>query len=185
MNDISNLIDQAITTLNDKRNIKDSSIGIAAIDKVLCELNETDLSYYKAIGKIILGLRFNTTVFKAQKYLNFYYDIFTYLAPKFEMILSRFTVNSNDEDEAIVVNDVCATLINTQINFLQTLLMLLAKLLLFGIVPVKRATKKHCTYICRYEYVAFTVLNKYNTKNQTIIDNRIGYENMYNEDSKL
>ena len=164
-------VNQAIALLNIDGKRKSILPAIPYINKALelCE-GSNNLAYFITIKNIVLGLKFYTKAKDGQVYLDFYKDLFNYLLPHF-VKLESFQINEDDGDEALVVNDVCTTIINVQVNFFSTLIKLMSNMGLFALGKIKRAGKEHIVYHRVYCTTAYRVLEKYKVNNPTIRQN--------------
>ena len=164
-------VNQAIVLLNEDGRNKSITPAIPYIKKAL-ELcgSDKNLAYFITLKNIVYGLSFHTRAAHAQAYLDFYKDLFNYLLPFF-IKLDSFEIDENNSEEALIVNDVCVTLINVQVHFFSTLCKLMANMGLFALGKIKRAAKDHIVYHRVYCKTAYTVLEKYKVDNSTIKKN--------------
>ena len=164
-------VNQATALLNQDGKNKSITPAIPYINKALelCESSD-NLAYFITIKNIVLGLRFYTKAKDGQIYLDFYKELFNYLLPFFKKI-ENYKVNPTDEEEALVVNEICTTIFNVQFNFFSTLVKLMANMGLFAIGKIKRAGKEHIVYHRAYCITFYTVLEKYKVNNLNINQN--------------
>ncbi len=164
-------VNQAIVLLNQDGKSKSILPAIPYINKALelCE-SSNNLAYFITLKNIVYGLKFYTKAKDGQIYLDFYKDLFNYLLPFFSK-LESFPIKENDSEEALVVNEVCAIIINVQFNFFSTLVKLMANMGLFALGKIKKASKEHIVYHRAYCITAYTVLEKYKVNNPTIKEN--------------
>lgn len=164
-------VNQAVALLNQDGRNKSITPAIPYINKALelCEGSDK-LAYFITIKNIVYGLKFYTKAKDSQIYLDFYKDLFNYLLPFF-VKLESFKINENDPEEAEVVNEICAIIINVQFSFFSTLVKLMANMGLFALGKIKRAGKEHIVYHRAYCITSYTVLEKYKVNNPTISQN--------------
>lgn len=164
-------VNQATMLLNQDGKYKSITPAIPYINKALelCEGSD-NLAYFITIKDIVLGLKFYTKAKDGQTYLDFYKELFNYLLPLFKKI-ENYQVNPNDDEEAIVVNEICTTIFNVQFNFFSTLVKLMSNMGLFALGKIKRASKEHIVYHRAYCITFYTVLEKYRVNNPTISQN--------------
>ena len=159
----------------------DAEKCISFIEIALDEHDRKKIGYYMLINELLDNLTFQTkNGFQTSKLRKQYVLLFDFLARRFANI-QRFPAESSNNEEAIMVNEICCNVFNRVKYFIEVFLNANGSMGAFGLVPaliannnLKKSFKD--AYLTIAHSSAF-ILRQYSLNDSTIINNIKVFEN--------